>query len=366
MNPMIEVVYLVKSAPADIAARAEGILLEQAVELPRSVLHDDFVLNHIVGEVRSIVPHTSGEYRVTIAHPAETAGNDPAQLLNVLFGNTSLQPDVLLEDVRLPASVVASLGGPRFGIEGIRKACGVTSGALTSTALKPMGLSVEKLSAICSTFARAGIDLIKDDHGLADHAFCPFEERVRACVDATRRAAQETGRQSLYVPNLIGTPTQVLHQLRFAQGAGVGGVMISPMLLGLPLLREIVESELSVPLLAHPSFGGALRITPEALLGRLFRWFGADAVIYPNYGGRFTYSKETCGRLADLLRQSGDALKPVFPMPAGGIKIERLGETIAFYGSDVMLLIGGSLYEAGEAPDALLERAKLFVAAARK
>lgn len=366
MNDVIEVVYIVKSIPADVAARAEGILLEQAVELPRSVLRNDFVLNHIVGEVRSIKPREPGEFEVVITHPAITAGDDPAQLLNVLFGNTSLQPDVLLEDIRLPASLIGKLGGPRFGIAGIRAAVGVPTGALTSTALKPMGLPVDKLAAICHTFARAGVDIIKDDHGLANHAFCPFEERVVQCVAATRRAAQETGRQSLYVPNLIGTPSRVLEQLRFAQKAGVGGVMISPMLLGLPLLQEIVRNELSVPLLAHPSFGGALRITPEALLGRLFRWFGADAVIYPNYGGRFTYSKDTCARLATLLRQSDDGLKPVFPVPAGGIKIERLGETIEFYGEDVMLLIGGSLYEAGEAGDALLERAKRFVSGARK
>lgn len=365
MNSAIEVVYIVKSAPADITSRAEGILLEQAVELPRSVLRDDYVLNHIVGEVRSVEALTTGEFRVTIAHPSETAGNDPAQLLNVLFGNTSLQPDVLLEDVRLPKELIKTLGGPRFGIAGIRQAVQVPKGALTSTALKPMGLSTDKLAAICHTFALAGIDIIKDDHGLADHAFSRFEDRVRACVDATKRAAQKTGRQSLYVPNLIGTPSRVLEQLRFAQKAGVGGVMISPMLLGMPLLHEIVRNELTVPLLAHPSFGGALRISPEAMLGRLFRWFGADAVIYPNYGGRFTYSKETCARLAALLRQSDDGLPPVFPVPAGGIKIERLNETIEFYGDDVMLLIGGSLYEAAD-DEALLQRAKNFVAGARK
>lgn len=364
MTETIEVVYIVKASAGEIEARAEGILLEQAVELPRSVLRDPFVLSDIVGQVNSIQEQETGVYRVTISHPAATAGNDPAQLLNVLFGNTSLQPDVLLEDVRLPQSLLRVLGGPKFGIAGIRQAVGIPKGVIASTALKPMGLSVERLASICRIFAEAGVDLIKDDHGLADHPFAPFKERVLACVAATREAAQKTGRQSLYVPNLIGTPSRVLEQLRFAQEAGVGGVMISPMLLGLPLLHEIVRSELKVPLLAHPSFGGALRISPEALLGRLFRWFGADAVIYPNYGGRFTYSKETCARLADLLRQDQDGLKPIFPVPAGGIKIGRLQETIDFYGDDVMLLIGGSLYEAGS-DEALLERAQQFVASVR-
>ncbi len=362
MSEFIEVIYGLKCAAAEVESRAEAILLEQAVELPRKALLDSFVLAEIVGETRSIERRGEGDYRVTIAHPAITAANNPAQLRNVRFGNTSLQPDVLLEDIRIPASLLKVLGGPRFGIAGIRKATGVAKGPLTSTALKPMGLSVEKLADICRTFALAGVDLIKDDHGLADHSFAPFEKRVLACVAAVRDVAQQTGRRTLYVPNLIGTPSEVLAQLRFAQDAGVGGVMISPMLLGLPLLSEIVRGELRVPLLAHPSFGGALRITPEALLGRLFRWFGADAVIYPNFSGRFTYSRETCGRLAALLRDSNGGGEPALPVPAGGIKVERLQETIDFYGEDVMLLIGGSLYEAGAA---LEERTREFVAKAR-
>jgi ribulose-bisphosphate carboxylase large chain len=362
MSEFIEVVYGVKSPAAEVESRAESILLEQAVELPRKALTDPFVLSNIVGEVRSIERRGEGDYRVTIAHPAITAAENPAQLLNVFFGNTSLQPDVLLEDLRIPASLLEKFRGPRFGIEGLRQATHVSHGPLTSTALKPMGLSVEKLADICRTFALAGVDLIKDDHGLADHAFSPFRERVKACVTAVRQAAEKTGRETLYVPNLIGTPTEVLEQLRFAQEAGVGGVMISPMLLGLPLLNEIVRGELRVPLLAHPSFGGALRIAPEALLGRLFRWFGADAVIYPNHGGRFSYSLKTCETLASRLRDPNGGGKTVLPVPAGGIKVERLGEILAFYGEDVMLLIGGSLYEARES---LEERTREFVTKAR-
>lgn len=355
----IEVVYLVQSSPADIESHAEAILLEQSVELPRKALTDSFVLENILGEIRSIQPQSDSLFRVTIAQPAIIAADNPAQLLNVLFGNTSLQPSVLLEDVQVPASLLHKLGGPRFGIAGIRNAVGIPRGPLTSTALKPMGLSADKIADFCATFALAGINLIKDDHGLADHSFCRFKERVDECQKAIAFAADKTGKTSLYVPNLIGTPTEVLEQLRYAQSAGVGAVMISPMLLGLPLLHEIVRKELRVPLLAHPSFGGALRITPEALLGRLFRWFGADAVIYPNFGGRFTYSRETCSKLADLLRRPIPGIATSFPVPAGGIKVERLQENINFYGEDLMLLIGGSLYEAKES---LLDRARDFVA----
>ena len=77
-----------------------------------------------------------------------------------------------------------------------------------------------ELAQLAHTFAAAGIDVIKDDHGLANHDFCPFEERVTACLAAVARAADETGRRALYVPNLIGTPDTIAAQLDFAQKSG--------------------------------------------------------------------------------------------------------------------------------------------------
>ena len=207
----------------------------------------------------------------------------------------------------------------------------------------------------------AGIDIIKDDHGLANQSFHPFADRVRACQRAVREANHKTGRQSIYVPNLIGTPATVLAQLKFAQDEGVCAVMIAPMLLGLPFMAEIVANHATVPVIAHPSFGGATRILPELLYGKLFPLYGADATIFANFGGRFSYSKETCRKLADALNTPGEpALIPTLPMPAGGIKYQSVAEVLAFYGREVILLIGGGLYEAGDDP-ALYARAMEFV-----
>jgi len=126
---------------------------------------------------------------------------DLAQLLNVLFGNTSLHPDVECADAVFPRSLIEALHGPRFGIEGLRKAVGVYERALTCTAAKPMGLAPQALAELVRQFARAGIDVVKDDHGLAEHAFCPFEARVDACLAAADAVADETGRrQALYEP----------------------------------------------------------------------------------------------------------------------------------------------------------------------
>ena len=47
-------------------------------------------------------------------------------------------------------------------------------------------------------------------------------------------------------------------------------------------------------------------------------------------------------------------------MPAGGIKYSQVADVLAFYGREVILLIGGGLYEAGD-DTALRARAEEFV-----
>ena len=364
--PALRVTYHVTASnKADLDARVESLLLEQTVELPRAALRDKFVLENIVGRLASVEGISDSLHRVIIDFPIIATADDPAQFLNVLFGNSSIQEHVALADFQLPSPKdwpdhEKALPGPQFGAAGIRNITGVHGRALTSTALKPIGLSTERLAHLCGLFAEAGIDIIKDDHGLADQSFHPFADRVRACQKAVRNANRASGRQSIYVPNLMGTPATVLEQLKLAQDEGVGAVMIAPMLLGLPFLAEIVTRHATVPVIAHPSFGGATRTAPELLYGKLFPLYGADASIFANFGGRFAYSRETCGALARALTQpTTPGILPAFPMPAGGIKYQDVAGVLDFYGREVVLLIGGGLYVAGD-DEALRARAVEF------
>jgi len=360
MSDALVVTYLVQAEPGAIEERAEALLLEQTVELPRSALHDAAVAASTVGRVVSIDAVSEREYRVAIEQPVETTADEPAQFLNVLFGNSSLQPDVVLEDVDVPLHLRLIFGGPRFGVGGLRHATRAHGRALTCTALKPMGLRVEALASLAGTFAAAGIDIIKDDHGLGDQAFAPFEARVAACQAAVTDAAARTGHRALYVPNLVGTPERVRRQADVAREAGVGAVMVSPMLIGIPSFHALVRDTLAVPVLAHPAFGGAQRIAPAALLGRLFTLFGADAVIFPSYGGRFSYDRPTCGALARVLRHPADPLQPALPVAAGGVALDRIPELLAFYGPDTALLVGASVLAD---PARVAARSRAFVAA---
>jgi ribulose-bisphosphate carboxylase large chain len=224
--------------------------------------------------------------------------------------------------------------------------------------MKPQGLHVPELAAMCRTFALAGVDMIKDDHGIDDQGYSPFVERVRACQAAIAEAVAATGKPALYAPNLIGTPRVLRERARIAREEGVRAVLVAPMLVGLPAFFDLVDEFPDFVYLAHPSFGGARAIAPELLFGRLLRLFGSDAVIFVNVGGRFGYTREMCAALADGARAPWGNLRPALPVPAGGMRMERIEELLDFYGPDSMLLIGGNLLIEHER---VLERTQEFV-----
>lgn len=353
----VRVTYRLAVDPARAEARAEAIAREQTVEVPRSVVRDAFIEENVLGRVVSVETADDGAALATLDFPVPATALDPAQLLMVIFGNTSLHADVRCVDVELPGSLCQALGGPGFGIAGLRKAIGVSDRALTCTAVKPLGLPPERLADLLRTFARAGIDVVKDDQGLADHDFCRFEDRVPACLAAAEQVAEQTGHHAVYAPNLIGPPQAVFDRLRFAEERGARAVMASPMLLGLPTFWELCRRA-HVPVLAHPAFGGAQRFAPELLFGTLYRLFGADAVIFVGYAGRFHVPRETCRALAGRLTAPLGGVAPALPVPGGGVELENAAELVEFYGRDCMLLVGGSLQLD---PGAVLERSRAFV-----
>jgi len=360
-NERILATYRIAAPAAGIEARAQALAVEQSVEMPLEAIAERRVLDEVVARVESIRP-AHGAFEVVLGIASSTTGPEASQLLNMLFGNCSLQPEVELVDVAFPEGYERAFPGPRFGIEGIRELVHAPARPLTCTALKPQGSTVEHLARLAGTFARAGIDVIKDDHGLADQAGAPFEKRVPVVQGAIDAANRESGGCTIYAPTFSGSPRALDAQARIARDCGVRMALVAPMLVGVPAFIEL-QAELAVPVMAHPAFGGATRIAPAVLLGKLFRLFGADATIFPNHGGRFSYDRATCLAIAAAARAPWQGVKPALPVPAGGMTVERVPEMVADYGNDVMMLVGGGLLTAGAA---LAERAAAFVAAVRK
>lgn len=378
--------YRLRCSADAIDARAQALAVEQSIEMPIDAVRDERIRAEVVGEVATIEPSPQRDgrddlFEVVLALAVDTTGDEPGQLLNIAFGNCSLQPDVELLDLDLPAATLAKLPGPRFGIDGWRRAlsgdaapaeptgatlaapCGTDPAMrrpLSCTALKPQGLDAPALADLAYAFARAGIDVIKDDHGIADQRYAPFADRVPRVQRAIERANREkreadgalAGHRSIYAPTLSGGPRRLAAQLAIVRAEGVGALLCCPMIIGVPAFAEFVRAEAGVPLLAHPALGGHARIAAPLLLGRLFRLFGADATIFPNWGGRFAHSRADCLAIARRAREPLGGHRTVLPVPAGGMRVDRVDEIVRAYGPDTMLLIGGDLLRTDDALDA--------------
>src|SRR2546426_11904751 len=207
----LRVTYHLTCSSRLAAAKARDIAFEQTVELPADAVPPE-VAATVAGLVESVESLGRGRSRAVISFDQGVVCGDLPQLLNLLFGNISLKTGILIAGVEWPDDLLAALSGPRLGIAGLRELTGVRGRPLLCTALKPLGLSAPQLAQLAYGFAPARIDLIKDDHSLADQTSSPFAERVERCQEAVVRANDETGGNALYFPNVTSDPSEMMER----------------------------------------------------------------------------------------------------------------------------------------------------------
>ena len=347
----VEITYRLSGVDeADISKVAADLLLEQTFETPREVVARYPGLSGDAGSVHDIRVAEDGAFDITL-HLAANDVHDAAQLVNRLFGNVSIHPIVRLTEFIPSAELAGRFTGPRHGAAGIRHAFNNPSRPLTCTALKPVGLSTDELTSLCRTFAEGGIDIIKDDHYLTDQPSAPFEERVRRCADVVADVSDRDDRPIWYVPSVSGAPDDVRRKCEAAAEAGLKAVMLAPMTTGLPVLHS-VSRDTELVIFAHPSFSPIAAIDPRVLWSTLFRMLGADAIIFVNAGGRFDYTEVMCRSVAASMVAPVYDWKAALPVPAGGISLEDVDDTIQRYGNESALLVGGSLLSRPDLADA--------------
>lgn len=345
------ITYRVKVVKEEtIDQKIENICLEQSVELPLQVLSETFE-EKVVGKPAGKEQLDDGTYEVKINWPVDNIGGEISNFLNILYGNISLQSGIRVTGSDWPVLNGHLFGGPAFGIRKLREKFGIWERALSATALKPVGSTTRELADLAYRFTRGGIDVIKDDHGLANQEYAPFEARVEACMQEIRRAADETGHRSYYFPHITALASDTIKRYEKAAELGADGVLLCPHIAGMETMHQLARIDFDLPIIAHPAFSGGLTtntdqgLTPDFLYGQLWRALGADFVIYPNVGGRFSLTQEECEAINRGARNTEAPFPSSFPMPAGGMKRENIAQWMETYGPDTVFLIGGSLYE---------------------
>jgi len=363
------VAYRVAGDRPAAEARAQHICIEQTIEFPAELVPEDDIRGHVIGRLEGLVQAGEDEFEAEISYAVEVTGLALPQTLNVIFVNIILEPGVRVQRIDWPEALLRALPGPRFGRDGLRRRLGTPEGPFFCTALKPMGLPPERLAEQAYAFARGGMHVVKDDHGLADQPFAPFAERVPRCAEAVARANAETGQRCLYAPTINGPAERLRADALWAKAQGAGALLVLPGLAGLDAMRSLAADDgLGLPVLMHPAFLGSFTAMGSAglghglLYGEIARLAGADISIFPNYGGRFSFAPESCREIARACAAPMGPVAPILPAPGGGMSLERVGEMVNVYGPDVMFLIGGALHRD---PDGLEAATRGLIEAAR-
>lgn len=250
------VTYRIRREEAEALEIAKNITVEQTVEFPAAHIECETIQTDIIGRIEEFTPCEDG-YLAKISYSDQAGTDEFAQFLNVVFGNTSLLPDITVEYIALSKEQEQWFPGPKFGVEGIRRRLGVSDRPIAFTALKPMGLPTESFVEEAYRCALGGVDMIKDDHGLANQTFSTFKDRIRAVCEVIDRAEKETGKRTAYVPNLSGRCSEIMDRVRFAEDCGAGGIMLAPGIVGYDTLQYVAQHT-DLPVIAHPAMAGCL------------------------------------------------------------------------------------------------------------
>jgi len=360
--PRFTVTYFIRAQDAaEAKARALDIALEQTVEIPRNAVPKGYVEDEILGRLEALEKDLNGRegYLASISYSEDDVGGDFLQFLNIVFGNSSIKPGLRVEDILPSPGILELCKGPRHGIAGLRARAGIGESPLLMSAIKPVGLSTSALARLAGDFALGGMHFIKDDHGLVDQKTAPFAERLKACVEVVGEANSKSGGKASFVPNVTGPANAVLDRAKEAQTAGAGAVMVAPALAGYDVIRTLAaDPEFALPIVTHPAFSGTNVVSPDggfshrAYFGTLHRLMGADAVIYPNFGGRFGFTRKECLSIARACAADMGGPKAIVAAPGGGMTFECVPEMREAYGRDVMYLVGGALLQESNLVDA--------------
>jgi ribulose-bisphosphate carboxylase large chain len=340
--------YVIAAKSAGAAREVAGaVAREQTLECVPG-LASPALERRLLGRVGPARP-AAGGFAVAIDYAPELVAGSVGALVNLLFGNVSLLRGVRLVDVRWPGPLLARMPGPAFGLARLREETGVRGRALLCAILKPVGLSSRALARQASALVRAGVDLIKDDHNLAEQDTSPFDERVSLVAAAVAEENARRGRRCRYLPHLTGGGARLNERVERLHELGVTGALVAPLLLGWEATAALA-AESGLLLLAHPTTSGVFYgrrhgIARTLLQGELFRLAGADGVVFPNAGGRFPVTLAECRTIAARLRAPLGDVRPSFPAPGGGMDLARVRRWRDVYGPDTVFLLGSGLLQ---------------------
>ena len=348
-SEFLTAMYEIDGPESRARAIAERIGIDQTIEGEQDLLPAS-MRGQILGQLENLQPTLDGRYWATIRYAGGLLGSDCSDVLNVLFGTSSLRGDVVLRSFTMTKGLLSSWRGPRLGITGLRQAIGIQDRPLLCAVLKPLGRTPRELAELAGQFVQGGVDLIKDDQSLVDQRWCPFEERVARCAEVIAQASARRGRQCLYFAHISGAWDVVRRRATQAKSVGVTGLLVAPGLTGFDVIRDLASDDnVALPIACHPAMLGAFvdrgrgGLSAMVAYGLLPRLAGADLSIFPAFGSDYPIAQRDCVTATEQCLQPWGHLRAMMPALGGRIGLERAAELQSVVGRELVLVTGSRI-----------------------
>ena len=293
---------------------------------------------------------------IRLAYPVEDfsveVGAVP-QILSVIAGNLfGLESigKVRVEDVYFPKCMLREFKGPKFGIEGIRKALDRPGKPLVGTIVKPkIGLPPKAFADYVYEAGKGGLTNSRDDETLVDQTFCPIEDRTVAVAEALDRLESE-GHKMMHAINVSTSGHKILELADKVQSWGARELMVDVITCGFAAVQALAEDpSIKVPIHVHRTMHGAM--TRDPLHGvsmlpitKLVRMCGGDALHIGTLGvGKMSGTKGDHSNLDACLDDITVPYKTVMPVCSGGVYPGIVGAIVKESGMDVQIQAGGGV-----------------------
>ena len=290
-------------------------------------------------------------YRLTLSWPLANIGPSLPNLMATVAGNLyELRPvkSLRLLDFDLPHAFADAYPGPAFGIAGTRALTGVPQAPLIGTIIKPsVGLSAADTAAMVEQLCAAGIDFIKDDELQADGPACPFDERVRLCMQVIRQHAERSGRQVMYAFNLTGELDEMRRRHDLVVSEGGTAVMLSLNSVGMSGFNAFRRHS-QLPIHAHRNGWGYLQTGWSYVAWqKLWRLAGVDHMHVNGIANKFQEDDDS------VIASARACLQPMFNhKPCAVMPVFSSGQTVMqaeptwqrLQSPDLIFLAGGGLF----------------------
>ncbi len=289
---------------------------------------------------------------VEIAFPVDNVGANLPTLLTTVAGNLYELGEVTglrLLDIDLPADYAARFPGPKFGIEGTREKAGVAGRPLIGSIIKPsIGLTSEQTAAMVDALCAADIDFIKDDELVANPAYAPFDQRLKAVMPVLHRHADRIGRMPMYAINISGSIDEMQHRHDAVMAMGGTCVMVCVNAVGFAAVEHL-RRYTELPVHGHRAGWGAL--TRHPLLGfdfrvyqKLWRLAGVDHLHVNGLRSKFWEPDDSVIASAKSCLEPFSGVRPAMPVFSSGQWAGQAPDIYAALGSnDLMHLAGGGI-----------------------